>query len=117
MTFDPNDPRLHDGSMTAKRPAHLPPPAVSPIKQAHAAADRRWSEILDARALSGGGSPLLWAPDELARHVESQLRVMGYNGWTGNTLDWAAVIAFSLAGWVSAARAEEISATSKDEAA
>lgn len=116
MTFDPNDPRLHDGSWTAKRPAHLPLQAVSPIEQAHAAADRRWREILDARALSGGGSPLLWAPDELARHVEAQLRVMGCNGWTGNTVDWAAVIAFSLAGWASAARAEEARVDTGDAA-
>lgn len=81
---------------------------VSPMRRAHADADKRWRELLDVHARNGGRSPLLWAPDELARHVESQVHVMRQNGWASNTTDWASLVAFCLAGWCAADMAEEL---------
>lgn len=103
MTFDPTDPRLH--KKTSMPPAHLKH-AASPIHEAHKAADARLQVMQDHHARHGR-SLLLWAPDELMHKVESMAHVMRQNEWTGNTQDWASLLAVCLAGWCSAARAEE----------
>jgi hypothetical protein len=114
--FKDRDPRLHDGSHTSKRPAHLPPPRVSPLHQAHKAADERLQVMQDHHA-KHGQSLLLWAPDELMHKVESMAHVLLQNEWSGNTVDWASLMAVCLAGWCSAARAEEVRVDTGDDAA
>lgn len=88
---------------------------ASPIHQAHAAADTRLQKMQDHHA-AHGKSLLLWAPDDLAKKVESMAHVIRQNGWTGNTEDWASLMAVCLAGWCSAARAEELDVSSGDAA-
>jgi hypothetical protein len=89
---------------------------ASPIQQAHDAGDQRMRTLQDEYA-KRGKSLLLYAPDEIARKVESMARVAQYNERTGSTDSWASLIAVCLAGWVAAALAEEHSIVSGDEAA
>lgn len=108
---DTRDPRMHDGTWTAKRPAHLPAAQRTPLAEAHAAADKRLSELQDLAARTGQGSLILQDPRDLAARVGG-MAAMAHVEDRPRAATWAQILAVSLAGWCSASLAEQLDVTS-----
>lgn len=82
----------------------------SPLHQAHAAADKRLSELQDLAARTGQGSLILQDPRDLAARVGG-MAAMAHVEDRPRAATWAQIIAVSLAGWCSASLAETLDIT------
>lgn len=112
---DTRDPRMHDGTWTAKRPAHLPPVQTTPLAQAHAAGDKRLSELQHLAARTGQGSLILQDPRDLAARVGGMAQ-MAHVEDRPMASTWESIIAVALAGWCAASLSETLDITSGDAA-
>lgn len=102
MAFDPDDPALHE--KTSMPPAHLKH-SLSPVQQAHAAADARRQELTDMYVMAG--EPLSQrAPDELMLKVQTMAAASAIVRSEGDLVVWASLLAICLEGWCAADRAE-----------
>lgn len=87
----------------------------SPIRQAHAAADKRLTELNDLSALTGSGSLLLQDPRDLAARVAGMAQMARVEDYP-QTSTWESILAVALAGWCAADRFEELDVASGEAA-
>jgi hypothetical protein len=87
----------------------------SPLHQAHAAADKRLSELQDLAARTGQGSLILQDPRDLAARVGG-MAAMANVEMRPQASTWAQIIAVALAGWCSASLSETLDISSGDAA-
>ena len=85
------------------------------VAEAHAAADKELQRLQDQAAMTNTGSWLLRDPRDIAANLGG-LAQMAHVEECPSALTWARVIAYGLAGWCAAARAEELDITSGDAA-
>lgn len=118
LTFDPADPRLHDGSNTAKRPAHLPPAPAQRVWPQGPIGDALWAiatrlNTLNREQAFQGTSLLLMDPRDLALMAERLGNAAQLHGFL---VTFESLGAVAIAGWVSALRAAELDPSSGDAA-
>lgn len=87
----------------------------SPLHEAHAAADRAWTGLLDTAARTGQDSPINQDPRDVAAHVGG-LAAMANVEVRPSTETWARIIAYGLAGWCAASRSEMLRVDTGDAA-
>lgn len=102
--------RLHDEAL-----GWDPRRTGSPVHQAHHAGDAALQTLQDLAALTGAGSWLDRDPRDIAAQLGG-LAQMAHSEEFPQASTWARVVAYGLAGWCAAARAEEFDITSGDAA-